>query len=201
MLRVHVRVAERARSVRRADSRERRDDLDRVDLGHDLRQHRGLVAGAGADLEHAAAGRRPASASVIQRDDVGLRDRLAVADRQRAVLVRRGAGPRRVRTGAAARAASRRARARRARRAPRSGRAPCAAVPGRAERPRRRTPARRRCRREAPASRNEPAPITPGEIAAADREAPPILRVDGPSRVPPNEGSRSGLYGLPETSA
>ena len=61
--------------------------LDRVHLAGELGEHGRLVARAGADVEHALA--------ALQRerladpgDHVGLRDRLARADRQRRVLVR-----------------------------------------------------------------------------------------------------------------
>ena len=51
-----------------------------------LGEHGGLVAGAGPDLQHAV---RALEVEQVgrQRDDVRLRDRLAVADRQRPVLV------------------------------------------------------------------------------------------------------------------
>ena len=61
----------------------------RVHLPDQLGEHRRLVAGAGADLEHDVL-RRGAEQVGHQRHDEGLRDGLAVADRQRAVLV--GAG-------------------------------------------------------------------------------------------------------------
>ena len=65
---------------------ELRDPLDRVHLGRELGEHRRLVAGARADVEHplvAAQRERLADA----RDHVRLRDRLLAADRQRGVVV------------------------------------------------------------------------------------------------------------------
>ncbi len=66
---------------------ERRDPLDRVHLARELGEHRGLVAGAGADIEDAF--------SAVQlelladaRHHVRLRDRLTLADGQRRVGVR-----------------------------------------------------------------------------------------------------------------
>ena len=61
--------------------------LDRVHLARGVREHRGGVARARADLEHALA------ALELERfrhvsDDVRLRDRLPFADRQRRVGVR-----------------------------------------------------------------------------------------------------------------
>ncbi len=60
--------------------------LDRVDPGGQQAQHCARIAGASADLEHAV-GRADARAFGHQRDDVGLRDRLAGADRQRPIGV------------------------------------------------------------------------------------------------------------------
>ena len=54
-------------------------------LGRELGEHRRLVAGARADVEHRS--RPGARALADQRDHVRLRDRLAVADRQRRVVV------------------------------------------------------------------------------------------------------------------
>ena len=62
------------------------DAFDRVDAGGDPARHRRRVAGAGADLEHPVAGPDPGCLE-HQRDDVGLRDGLAGADRQRRILV------------------------------------------------------------------------------------------------------------------
>ena len=57
-----------------------------MDLAAELREHRRLVAGAGADVEHAlAAAQRELRADA--RDHVRLRDRLVAADRQRGVVV------------------------------------------------------------------------------------------------------------------
>ena len=69
---------------------ERQDDLDRVDPGGEAGEDRRVVARAGADLEHPVAGRE-AELLAHDRDDVGLRDRLALADRQRVVGVGFGA--------------------------------------------------------------------------------------------------------------
>ena len=65
---------------------QRRMALDRVDPVGDLAHHGRGVARAGAHLEHAVAGLHLGGLD-HQRDDVGLRDRLALADRQRPVLV------------------------------------------------------------------------------------------------------------------
>ena len=63
---------------------QRADALDRVDLVGKVRQHRGLVAAAGAYLEHAmqmAAGPQQLGHA---GDDVRLRNGLSGTDRQRA---------------------------------------------------------------------------------------------------------------------
>ena len=67
---------------------QRVDALNAVDETHQRREHRGLVAAAGADLQHLA--RRAAFEQRLGhlRDHERLRDRLAVADRQRRVFVR-----------------------------------------------------------------------------------------------------------------
>jgi len=65
---------------------ERRHDLDRVDARGDLGQDRGLIAGAGADLEHGLAALE-AQRLRHEADDVRLRDRLPVADGHRVILV------------------------------------------------------------------------------------------------------------------
>ncbi len=109
--------------------RERLDHLDRHDLGGEIGQDRGLVARAGADLEHPRAGLQ-AQQMGHQRDHQRLRDGLAMADRQRPVVV--GLRPR----GPPARSA----RA-----------APRAAPRARAGRGGRR---RRRCRSSAPRARS-----------------------------------------------
>ena len=63
-----------------------RHALDRDHLASELREHRSLVPRAGADVEHLlTAPERERLAD--PRDHVGLRDRLAVADRQRGVVV------------------------------------------------------------------------------------------------------------------
>jgi hypothetical protein len=60
--------------------------LDREDPAGDQRHHRRGKAGARADLEHPVA--RPQLGRLDhERDDVGLRDGLALADRERRVLV------------------------------------------------------------------------------------------------------------------
>src|SRR5262245_30592577 len=58
------------------------DHLDAVDLGGQLREHRGVIAQAGADLEHGVTG---ADVEQVghQRDNERLRDRLVEADRKR----------------------------------------------------------------------------------------------------------------------
>lgn len=63
------------------------DALDRIHLRYQRREHRGLVAGAGADLEHAS--RRAVLDQRLghARDDVRLGDGLARPDRKRGVLV------------------------------------------------------------------------------------------------------------------
>ena len=66
---------------------QRADALDGVHLARDVREHRGLVAAAGADLEHVAELAAVARELGHARDDPRLRDRLPVADRQRRVLV------------------------------------------------------------------------------------------------------------------
>ena len=69
---------------------ELRDPLDRVHLAGELGDHRRLVAGARADVEHALAAAR-GELLADARDHVRLRDRLPVADRQRGVVVRASA--------------------------------------------------------------------------------------------------------------
>ena len=63
-----------------------RNPLDRVHSPCELGEHRSLVAGAGADVEH-----RLAAAQLQLRADaghhVGLRDRLICADRKRGIVV------------------------------------------------------------------------------------------------------------------
>jgi hypothetical protein len=68
------------------------DALDRVDLAGDFGEHGRRVAGAGTDLQH------PFAALERQRldhegDDVGLRDRLPLGDRQRRVVIGEFAQP------------------------------------------------------------------------------------------------------------
>src|SRR5579862_926479 len=67
---------------------QRLDSLDGVELGHQRREHRRLIAAAGADLEHTL--RRTTFEERLghARHDVGLRDGLAVADRQCGIFVR-----------------------------------------------------------------------------------------------------------------
>ena len=64
----------------------RPDDLDGVNVGRDFEENSGLVAAAGADLEDFLAG-FDLEQFGHQRDDVRLADRLAVADRQRLIVV------------------------------------------------------------------------------------------------------------------
>src|SRR5512132_447260 len=66
--------------------RELRDDLDRVDVPRELREHGALVARARADLQDALV-RRQVEQLAHERNDVRLRDRLPAADGKRAVLV------------------------------------------------------------------------------------------------------------------
>jgi hypothetical protein len=82
---VHVVVAEIGKFLRRL-GRELADALDREDLAGDAGEDRGGIAGAGADLEHLLAARKPKCLG-HERNDVWLRDRLRLADRQRRVLV------------------------------------------------------------------------------------------------------------------
>src|SRR5262245_47170036 len=63
-----------------------RDALDRVHLREEPAQYGGVVAGARADLEHAAGPVRLRQLAHA-RDDVGLRDRLLLPDRERGVVV------------------------------------------------------------------------------------------------------------------
>ena len=58
------------------------DDLDRIDLMRQFVQHGGLIAEPGADLQHLVAAREFQQVG-HQPDDEGLRNRLAMADRQR----------------------------------------------------------------------------------------------------------------------
>ena len=60
--------------------------LDRDHLAHELREHRRLIARAGADLEDAMLGARREELGHAG-DDVRLRDRLPLADRQRVIAV------------------------------------------------------------------------------------------------------------------
>ena len=65
---------------------ERLDDLDRVDVFDERAEDRRLVAAAGADLEHLV-GRLRVELLGHVGDDQGRRDRLALADRQRHVVI------------------------------------------------------------------------------------------------------------------
>jgi hypothetical protein len=70
---------------------ERLHDLYRIHLPDEFAQHGSLVAGPGADLEYDMF--RPRIDQVRrQRDDVWLRDRLPLADRQRMVAIRTAYG-------------------------------------------------------------------------------------------------------------
>ena len=62
------------------------DALDRIDLAAELCEHGGLVAATGADLEDSIA-RGCAEKLGHQRDDVRLRDRLPVPERQREISI------------------------------------------------------------------------------------------------------------------
>ena len=72
-----------------------------IDVGGEPARDRARVARAGADLEHPVVGRDPRRLE-HQGDDVGLRDRLPVLDRQRRVVVGAMAQPPRRRTPRAA---------------------------------------------------------------------------------------------------
>jgi len=65
---------------------QRFDDLDGERLGGKLTEDRRLIAGPGADLQHLRPGCQTQQVR-HQRDDVRLRDRLAVADGQGAVEI------------------------------------------------------------------------------------------------------------------
>ena len=87
---VHIPVAEVVQCPPRGRSQVLAD-LERVDFAREFGQHGRLVAGPRADFEHAF------DAGQLQRlghegDDVGLRDGLAVADRQRSIAVGRFRG-------------------------------------------------------------------------------------------------------------
>ena len=62
------------------------DDFDRVDVGCQLGEHGGLVTAAGTDLEHAMVRLQGKLLGHVGHD-VGLRDRLTLAYRQRTVRV------------------------------------------------------------------------------------------------------------------
>ncbi len=66
--------------------REIGNDLDAVHLLDDLGEHRGLIPRTRSNLEHAVRRRQMQRLGHV-RDDVGLRDRLAPADRQRPILI------------------------------------------------------------------------------------------------------------------
>ena len=84
----HVPVSQACEQIARG-SRERDVALDRDDICGELAEDGGLIAGAGADLEYAI---RDAKVEQLghARDDVGLRDGLSLADRERVVAVRDG---------------------------------------------------------------------------------------------------------------
>ncbi len=67
---------------------QRLDPLDRAHLVDKRRQHGGLIAAARTDLEYVSQLRSLQQGFSHPRHDVGLRDGLAEADRQRRVLVR-----------------------------------------------------------------------------------------------------------------
>ena len=81
--RVHVAVSQRIEQ-RPGPPGQLWDDFNRIDVARQLGQDRGLVAGSGPDLEHRVPGRYIQRFGHV-RHDVRLRDRLAVADGQRAV--------------------------------------------------------------------------------------------------------------------
>jgi hypothetical protein len=89
VLHANIAVTEPTEALARLGG-QRLDPLGAVDALHQARQHRRLVARAGAHLEHLVA--VPDLEQIRhQRNDVGLRDRLPVPDRKRAVLVGAGA--------------------------------------------------------------------------------------------------------------
>ena len=63
-----------------------RQTLDGTHAARQLGQHRGLVAGAGTDLQHLLAARELQQRG-HEPDDERLRDRLLLADRQRVIAV------------------------------------------------------------------------------------------------------------------
>lgn len=81
----HIVIAERVDSLGGRPG-ERLVPFDREHLPGDARHHRRRIARAGTHLEHLPAGRDLRGVD-HERDDVGLRDRLPLADRQRAVFV------------------------------------------------------------------------------------------------------------------
>jgi hypothetical protein len=84
-LRPHALVAQRAQPFGRLQ-RERLDNLDRADRAHELGQYRCLIARSRADFEHRVIGLEVHEIG-HQRDDVRLRNRLAMADGEGAVFV------------------------------------------------------------------------------------------------------------------
>ena len=84
-----VAVAESGEIARRLPG-QRFNDLDAVHLAHQARQDRRLIARSGTDLKHPIARLRLQFLG-HEGDDVGLRNRLSMADRQRAVVI--GVGP------------------------------------------------------------------------------------------------------------
>ncbi len=68
---------------------ERAIALDTDDFARDARKHGGLVARAGADLEHAMDRAQPQLLGHVG-DDIGLADGLAAGDRQRLIGISSG---------------------------------------------------------------------------------------------------------------
>ena len=99
-------------SVARAPLGELGDALDRDHLRSELGEHGCLVSRAGADVEDALAPLQ-GEERADRRDDERLRDRLAVSDRKRAVVISMRAQARPARSARAGRAPSPRGRARR----------------------------------------------------------------------------------------
>jgi hypothetical protein len=83
---LHLVVAEPFEPVR-GRLGERLDDLNRPDVGGDFGENRGLIARAGADFQRRGPGLELQQLG-HHRDDVWLRNRLAMANGQRAVGVR-----------------------------------------------------------------------------------------------------------------
>ena len=82
---VNIVVAEFGKQ-RRGLVRELAETFDRVDMARDLRQHRGGIAGTGADLENLLAALQHQGFR-HEGDDIGLRNGLLPGNRERRILV------------------------------------------------------------------------------------------------------------------